>query len=259
MLHGHGHVAVAAKGKSAGEHLVQDDPETVEVGALVGRTPLGLLRREVGGRAHHGAGTGELGVAHAGDAEVGDLHVAVLVDEHVGGRDVAVHDVTLVGGAQRAQHGEGRGRRLVRRQAAVAPQPLLQALAVDVLHDDVRGVARAPPIVHGHDGRVVEARGRLGLDAKALHELVVGGEARLEDLDGDQPAEALVARQVHVRHAAAAQPGADAVATVERRRERERVVGVCVLFHRGGLHDAATGLFRAATRTRGGTTDRCAP
>ena len=60
---------------------------------------------------------------------------------------------------------------------ALAPQALLEALAAHVLHHDVRRPAGAAAVVHGDDGAVVEAGGRLRLDAEALDELVVGGQA----------------------------------------------------------------------------------
>ena len=66
--------------RAAGEHLVEHDAEGVEVAAGVDRQALGLLGREVGGRAHDRAGLGEVllgaGVDGPGDAEVGDLHLA---------------------------------------------------------------------------------------------------------------------------------------------------------------------------------------
>jgi hypothetical protein len=129
--------------------------------------------------------------------------------------------------------------RAMPKSATLAAHPLLQALAFHVLHDDVRGLPRPPAVVHRDDGRVVQAGRRLGLDAEALDELVVGSQPLLEHLDGHQPPEALVTRQVHVGHAPAAEAGEHAVAPVERRGERGRVIAVCVVVHRGGLPHAA--------------------
>ncbi len=56
------------------------------------------------------------------------------------------------------------------------------------------------------DVGVREARGARGLAAEALDELLVFGEAVVQQLDRDLAAEQLVAREVDVGHAA----GADA-------------------------------------------------
>jgi porphobilinogen synthase len=86
---------------------------------------LGLLGREVGGRAHHRAGLGEalLGArAHGpGDAEVGHLHLAGRRDEDVGRLDVAVDHAVAVGEAERGGHLAGDLRGLHRVDVPVEP------------------------------------------------------------------------------------------------------------------------------------------
>ena len=74
-------------------------------------------------------------------------------------------------------------------------------------------------VVDGHDVAVVQAGGRLRLDAKAFEELGVGGQARLEHLDGHEPAEAFVLGEVDVGHPAAAERESDAVPTFEHGRQ----------------------------------------
>ena len=85
--------AVGDEGLAAGQALEGDDAEGVDVGGGGRGAALGLLGRDVGGRAHHLAGLGEgHPLRGAGDAEVGDLDPAVGGDEEVGGLDVAVDD-----------------------------------------------------------------------------------------------------------------------------------------------------------------------
>ena len=80
----------------AGERLVEDHADRVEVGGGGRLEALGLLGREVLGGAEHRAGLGDLRGAGAGDAEVGDPRAALAVDEHVLRLEVAVDDPALV-------------------------------------------------------------------------------------------------------------------------------------------------------------------
>jgi hypothetical protein len=86
---GHEHFGVGAAFErwDAGEKLVGDDAQGVQVGALV----LGTLGRQIGGRAKESRCPGDAGEVQAsGDAEVGDLGGAVGTDQDVGGLDVAM-------------------------------------------------------------------------------------------------------------------------------------------------------------------------
>ena len=112
------HVAhgVAGEERTAGEHLVEQDAEGPDVGALVDRLAARLLRRHVGGGAEdepgRGPGVGEGGrlrqvparpaarsVAAPGlrETEVEDLDLALRRQLHVRGLQVAVDDALLVG------------------------------------------------------------------------------------------------------------------------------------------------------------------
>src|SRR5215472_3214236 len=102
---------IAAEGKRAGCHLVENSAERKEVSARVEVFSLGLFRRHVGGGAYGGTGIGEVvdtlccGCLYVkrllGDvgsrrefreAEVEHLGRATFGDEDVGGLDVAMHD-----------------------------------------------------------------------------------------------------------------------------------------------------------------------
>ena len=73
-------VALAAERHLAGEHLEQDDPQRVDVRAVIDlNLPFALLRRHVVGRSHHRSGAGLvshllLGLRQLGQAKVQDLH-----------------------------------------------------------------------------------------------------------------------------------------------------------------------------------------
>ena len=108
------------------------------------------------------------------DAEVQQLHP---LDEHavgfrghqedVGGLQVAVHHARAVGRLQRRAHLPGHGERLAQGHPALA-QPVRQALAAQVLHDEVRrAVFQAVEVHHLDDVGVAQLRGDLRLAAEA--------------------------------------------------------------------------------------------
>ena len=141
----------------------------------------------------------------------------------VGRLDVAVDDAGAVAVVERAQHvGRDRQRTLGQDLATVlgAAQDVAQRLALDVLHDDVGHVAavlvdRLAGVVDRDDRGVVERCGRLGLAAEAGLERVVGGEVAAKLLDGDGAAEAQVAADAYVGHAAASEQAAELIALAQ--------------------------------------------
>ncbi len=167
---------------------------------------LRLLRREVLGGPHHRAGGGDVGALAAGDAEVGDPGAAVVVDQHVLRLQVAVDDPLAVGEARGVEDLAGEVDRVLGAHPAL--DQVLQLRAVDVLHRDEVGVAELAAVEDADHVRVLEAGGGLGLAAEALDELLVLGEAVVEDLDRDVAVELPVRGQPDVGHAA----GADLVA-----------------------------------------------
>ena len=80
----------------------------------------GLTQRRVGQRAR--------------DAEVGDERAAIGREQHVLGLDVAVEHAVLVRVMERGGHFARDPDRLVERQLMLAPEPVAQALALDVRH-----------------------------------------------------------------------------------------------------------------------------
>ena len=194
---------VALEGHGAGQHLEEQDAERVEIGRRRrGLTP-GLLGRDVGGRPHHGPGVGERRLpAGPGDAEVGHLHRAVGTDDDVAGLDVPVDDTGAVGGAERCAHLLGDADGVAGGEPAVLPDHLGEVVALGILHDDEVGVAVDAVVVDLGDVRVGEGGCRQGLTAEALDEVGGVGEPRGEHLDGDESAQAVVGREVHLTHTA---------------------------------------------------------
>ena len=214
LLERHGDGAVALERHAAGERLVEDHADRVDVRARRGRLALRLFRRDVLRRPHHGTGGGDVrALAGAGDAEVGDACSALVVDQDVLGLQVAVHDPLAVREAGRVQDLTGEVDRILR-----AHPPLDQVLerrAVDVLHrDEVSAVERAA-VEDPDDVRVLEAGGSLCLALEALHELGVLREVVVQDLDRDLAVELGVVREPDVGHPARADLAVQAVALVD--------------------------------------------
>ncbi len=221
LLVGDADGVLAAERWLAGDHLVQHDPERVEVAARVGLGALRLLGREVRGGAHHRADLGEVvlarGVHRSGDAEVGHLHLAVGPDQDVGRLDVAVHDTAGVGVAEGSRHLVGDLGGLHAVDVAVGSQDVGKGATLHVLHRHEVGVGVLAPVVHGDDVGVGQVGRGLGLAAEPLDEVRVGGELGEQHLDGHQTVEQQVAGQEHVGHAAAPDALLDFVAVVEDR------------------------------------------
>ena len=102
--------------------------------------------------------------------------------------------------------------RLVLGHRAAVPQAVAQALALDVLHDDVGEAVALPRVERAHDVGVVEAREHRGLGLEALDLRAVAREVGAEDLHRHLAVEAEVERAVDRAHRAAADHLEQAVA-----------------------------------------------
>ncbi|MCO5168447.1 MAG: hypothetical protein M9894_19070 [Planctomycetes bacterium] len=218
--------------RAAGEALVEDRPEAVDVGARVERLVVahGLLGRHVAGGAQRGAGGGQALVAPGlGDAEVRDPRHAVRVEEDVRRLEVAVEDpapVRVLEPVRRLrQHLEGAA--LV--HGPGAPQERVQRLAADQLHGQVADAVGLADVVDRDDVAVREARRGAGLVEEALHVLARGVDAREERLQGHRALQALVHGLVDGPHAALGDQRRDAVgphAPPDEPRGRQRLARV---------------------------------
>ncbi len=217
MLHRDLHRRVAREGHRPRQHLVEEDADGVEVGALVDPGAPRLFRREVLGGADDGAGLGHLADPGPGDAEVRHLQAPVRVGHHVVRLDVAVDDALAMREAERAEHLAGELDRVADRERPAGDDELLQAPPVEVLHRDVVGALGLAPVVDRDDVRVREAGGVLRLAAEALDERLVVRVAVVQDLDRNPAPELLVLGQVDVCHPARAELPDDPVAPVEER------------------------------------------
>jgi hypothetical protein len=207
----------AEERRRAGEHLVRDAAQRVDVGAAVELFTGPLLGAHVDRRADDEAGAGHPVVRRgrdgAGHAEVGDHGVAGL-DQHVGRLDVAVDHAELVGIGKRVGDLAGDDQRLVHRKARLAAQPVAQRLAFDERHDIVEQALGLVRVVHRQDMGVGETRRDLDLAREPMG-AEREGDVAAEELDRDEPALPEVLRQIDRRHPASADLALERIAPAE--------------------------------------------
>ena len=189
MGHGELDLGVGFERAVAGQELVEDDAEGVDVGGRGGAVAEDAFGGEVGGGAEQVAG-GEGGVMSApGDAEVEDLDLSGRGQEHVARLDVAVDDpgrVRRLKGVGDRGHDPGR---LARGHRAGAVDPGRQALTLEQLHDQVGAAVVLTQVEHPGDAGVLQPGRRPCLTAKALGRPAVAGQGPAEHLDRDRPVE----------------------------------------------------------------------
>ena len=127
---------LAHEGRTAGEHLVEDRTQGVDVGRRpdVLRLPARLLGGHVAGRAHDLTGRGLLAVRFQpfGQTEVGDLGHAVGGEEDVAWLEIAMDDPGLMGGvdgsSQRGHQFGPRSSRLGRARKSIVETAAFEQL-----------------------------------------------------------------------------------------------------------------------------------
>src|SRR5690606_39686281 len=206
----------ARDGWRAGEGVICDDAERVDVVRRGGRMPARLLRREVLHRTHHLTGGRERHlIRDPSDAEVGDLDAPVGRDEQVAGLDVAVHEAGRVGYLQ-----SGCGLRhdveyAVGREHLLALEHRREGLPRHELHDEVGRAVFLSVVEDVGDALVVAEGGVPRLGAEALEEAGVAEVLVLEDLDGDGASDHEVGGLPHLPHAADRDPARQLVSPTE--------------------------------------------
>jgi hypothetical protein len=214
----------SAAQRLAGEQLVENDPDAVEVGPRVDRTSVELLRRHEPQLSPHDA-VGRRGIqAGTRDTEIGELHVAVSAHEDVVGRYVTMDDLdtacatahvmSVIECPQHAVHDEERhmlGERWRRARAQDGTQ-VIQINAVDPLHRQVAGGALRASVEHRDDVRVGQEHRVPCLALELLCTVLIEGD-QLQRHPLHHAVERVSVRQPHLTHAAAPEATDERVAT----------------------------------------------
>lgn len=188
------HGGRVGKGIRAGQALVQQDAELVDVRPDAELQPLDLLGRQVERRADDLAHRrGLLRVADLlGQAEVQDLHLARPVGHDVRRLQVAVDDPRRVQARHRLQDCAEQGAEFIPGIGAFRLQPLFQGAAGDALHDREPDAAPALQGVDADDARIADAARQGGLPLHAQELFLVAQRLRVEEFQSHRDLQGLV-------------------------------------------------------------------
>ncbi len=202
-------VGLALERHASGEALVQDQPERVQIGAPVELAAPNLLGRQVLGRSHHHVVAREIGVGDVetlGDAEVRQQHPPIGRQQDVGRLDVAMDEAGTVGLVERARNRRADVDGELRTEALLTVEQLAEALAVDELHHHGLAAVVLEHVVDGDDVGVVQPGDGDRFAPEPFGDHGIGGEVRLEPLDGDPAVELDVGGDPHLGHPTVTDP-----------------------------------------------------
>ena len=224
VLHQEGGDVRRLEGEAPCDHLEEDDADGVEVDAGARLAMADALRGHVLRRPEQLAGSGQARVAaRARDPEIEQLHqiraVLARADEDVLRLQIAVNHLEIVRARDASGDLDHDPHRACDGERPLGDEVRQDAAAQD-LHHDVRGVVLRLALVEDLDDvGVAELLRALGLPAKALAHDVVGGERRVQDLDGAGAIDELVARAVDGGHPPLADDVLEHVAAGQQRAD----------------------------------------
>ena len=176
MLDRHGHGRFSVVGRPSGHHLIHDDAQGIQVGAVVRIAALGLLGRNVVDGAQSLLGQG-VALAHdPGNAEVHHLDGAVFQHHHIVGLDVPVDNAPAVGMLQTLGDLHGKMQSLLPVQNALALHILPQGNAVDQLHHNEVGAVGGGNVVDLHNVGMAQHGNCLALRMEAPDKFLIPGK-----------------------------------------------------------------------------------
>ena len=230
LLQRDGEGSVALERLLARDHLVDDDPERVDVGGRRDRPAFHLLGSHVVGRPDHGLGFGQRRCRPdaassrplaAREAEVRDdgAHASrparVRLEHDVRALEVAVDDAGFVRRGERGGHLLDERQGFLGAQTPAVREPLGERDARQELHRQKRERLVVEHVEGAADVGVGDAAGEVDLAEEALHRPGVVRDVGADRLEGHALAQDLVLGLVDLAHAAAGDEAEDPEASGE--------------------------------------------
>ena len=214
------HGRIRHERRAPAQHLIQGNPQRIQVRAVIGDFAADQLRRHVAGRPHHGA-CGRVAVA-AQDLDDPKIHqdgLALHVEHDVGGLDVAMDHAALVGiadciGDVRCKF-DGIFDRKLPSGIDQPFQAVLECFPRKELQHHVIHAVIIVEIVHLHDIGMAQARYSRRFTLEALDEHRIGRKMGMDKLDRNNPLQIWIGRLVDRRHASLSEQCIDSVTSTQ--------------------------------------------
>ncbi len=202
------------------EAFEEHTAERVHVGPRVRDLATELFRRRIVERPHELTGCGDARITRGtfGESEVGEVGVRAGLrpradrDEDVRGLDVSMHEPLFVSGIERRRDLANDPGRLRRVERTLLAEQGPKVGPFHVPHRDEQPSVGFARLVDRDHVRMVDRRGKARLADEPLAESRVLRQLNGEELQCNLPPQALVFREVHDAHAAAAHDPVDPVA-----------------------------------------------
>lgn len=207
-----GQIAGRAVGNAAGQAFIQDDSQTINVGAGVQGIAADLFGTHIERSAQHCTGSGEasfVGGAHDFcDPKIEEFHKIcplARTQENVFGLDVAMQNTTFVGGSEGLSKLFADVDGVGFTEGRTAREPLSEAFSEKKLHFNIRATVAGDAHVEDFDdvGRR-NGCGEASLAVQAGDQIGGGRKLGIEDFDGDGAVQEQVLGNIHGAHASLA-------------------------------------------------------
>jgi hypothetical protein len=190
-------------GASAGEHLIEDQPQGIKIALHRDATAGELLRSLVGRRALPRVERAP-GRSRGSEAKIGDQDLSTAVDHDVGGLEIAVQYALfmrrLEAGAQFGGDFEG----LIGRHSPDPPQQRRQVLAVHEFHAKERNAVCFSDVMDPADVRMGNPAREAGLVVESVQRGCIGRQVPGQEFEGNLLPQDQVEGPVHLPHASGA-------------------------------------------------------
>ena len=209
----------------AGQQVISDHADRVDVGAMIGRLHVARLGRHEIDRTHKRPGGRDTvalerrrGAARAPvflfghgprEAEVRDLRVAAFLVQHIGRLQVAVNDAGLVRVGQAQQDLPHHALHVRDRRAAAGLaiffEPFLEGATIDIFQHEVELALTLPEVGHVDDVVMLEPGQHRGLTLEPFHKGFFLRQRRRQGLEREVLFQGGVLHEVDHAHAALAE------------------------------------------------------